>query len=90
MACLLGVSPSQPSRWRSGKEAPGPQASRLLVDLDHVLASLLQVWTPDVAADWLQSANSYLDGARPIDVLRLRGSAEVVDAVRAEAAGSYA
>lgn len=89
VADLLGVSPSQPSRWRSGQETPGPDAARLLVDLDHVLATLLQVWVPEVATDWLQSPNAHLDGARPIDVLRLRGSAEVVVAARAEAAGAY-
>lgn len=90
VAALLGVSPSQPSRWRSGQETPGPGAARLLVDLDHVLATLLQVWVPEVATNWLQSPNAHLDGARPIDVLRVRGSAEVVAAARAEAAGAYA
>src|SRR6478735_1524200 len=33
LARALGVSPSQPSRWKSGKESPGPEAARKLVDL---------------------------------------------------------
>lgn len=90
VAALLGVSPSQPTRWQRGEETPGPEAARMLVDLDHVVATLLQVWHPEVATDWLHSANAHLNGARPIDVLRARGSAEVVAAARAEAAGAYA
>lgn len=89
VAALLGVSPSQPSRWRRGEETPGPEAARMLVDLDHVLATLLQVWEPEVATDWLHTSNAQLDGARPIEVLRVRGSTEVVAAARAEAAGAY-
>ncbi|HXH58186.1 antitoxin Xre/MbcA/ParS toxin-binding domain-containing protein [Iamia sp.] len=58
--------------------------------MDHVLALALQVWTPEVATDWLTTANAHLDGARPIDVLRARGSSEVALALRAEAAGAYA
>lgn len=90
VARLMGVSPSQPSRWRSGEETPGPDTARLLIDLDHALATVLQVWDAEVAADWLGSANGQLDGARPIDVIRIRGSAEVVAAARAEAAGAFA
>ncbi len=89
LAETLGVSPSQPTRWRQGKDFPSPQLARRIVDLDHVIASLLQVWEPETAMDWLQSANGHLDGARPIDVLRLRSSSEVVAALRAEAEGAF-
>jgi uncharacterized protein (DUF2384 family) len=89
-AQLLGVSKSQPSRWRTGVEQPSPAKARELIDLDHVLARVLLVWTPDVAVDWLTGSNSYLDGARPIDVLRVRGSAEVLEALDAAASGAFA
>ena len=81
LARLLGVNRSQPAQWRSGKESPGPVTAQRLVDLDHVVAKALLLWPPKAAIDWLEGTNSYLDGARPIDVLRLRGSADVVRAL---------
>jgi uncharacterized protein (DUF2384 family) len=90
LARALGVSRSQPTRWRSGEEQPGPAAARRLVDLDHVMTRALMLYPPRVANDWLNSTNSYLDGARPIDVLQTRGSAEVIDALDAAAADVFA
>jgi hypothetical protein len=87
---LLGTADSQPSRWRSGQEVPGPATAAKLLDLDHVLARLLLVWSGDVAFDWLSGPNPHLEGARPIDVLMIRGSSEVVAALDADDAGSYA
>jgi hypothetical protein len=88
-ADLLGVSASQPSRWKRAEEVPGPQAAPVLIDLDHVVARLLLVWDASIVRDRLTSANAFLDGARPIDVLVTRGSTEVVEAIEAEAAGAY-
>jgi uncharacterized protein (DUF2384 family) len=63
----------------------------MLVDLDQVLAHAMLVWPDErVARDWLTTPNAHLDGARPVDWIRLRGTAEVVDALRAEGAGVYA
>ena len=63
----------------------------MLVDLEHVLTHALLVWADvGVARDWLTSSNAHLDGARPVDWIRVHGTAEVVDALRAEAAGTYA
>jgi transcriptional regulator with XRE-family HTH domain len=81
LARLLGVNRSQPAQWRSGKETPGPVTAQRLVDLDYVVAKALLIWPPKAAIDWLEGSNLYLDGARPIDVLRLRGSADVVRAL---------
>lgn len=90
LARWLEVSRSQPTRWRSGAEQPSARAARALVDLDHVVTRALMLWVPRVAVDWLTSSNAYLDGARPLDVLRTRGSAEVIDALDAADAGVYA
>jgi len=90
VAAALGVSKSQPSRWKSGVELPGPEAARRLVDLDHVLSRALLLWEPETAVVWLESANGYLDHARPIDVLMTRGSSEVLDALDAALSGAYA
>lgn len=90
-ADLLDVAPSQTSRWGRGESLPGPVQARLLLDLDHVLAHALLVWGDEaVAMDWLTTANAHLDGVSPLDWLRMHGTSEVVDALRAEASGSYA
>jgi uncharacterized protein (DUF2384 family) len=90
LAEVLGVARSQPTRWRQGQESPSPETARELIDLDHVMARALMLFPQPVALDWLTSANSYLDDARPIDVLRTRGSAEVIDALDATMAGAFA
>lgn len=91
LADLLEVAPSQPSRWATGESTPSPTQARLLVDLDHVLAHCSLVWgAPEVIRDWLGTANVHLDGLTPIAWLRRHGSAEVVAALRAEAAGAFA
>ena len=89
LAKLMSVSPSQPSRWRAGKEGIGPENQRRLIDLDYVFGRLEQLFTPRQAEIWLTSSNAHL-GARPIDVLRLRGVAPVIAAIDAEAEGAFA
>ncbi len=83
VARILNVSRSQPLRWSKGEEAPGPEAARLIIDLDYVLARATLLWKPDVAIDWVEGPNSYLEGARPIDVLNERGPDEVLRALDA-------
>lgn len=89
LANLMSVSPSQPSRWRAGKEGIGPENLRRLIDLDYVFGRLEQLFTPRQAEIWLTSSNAHL-GARPIDVLRLRGVPPVIAAIDAEAEGAFA
>lgn len=86
---ILGVSRSQPSRWRSGHERPSSSHLKAVTDLDYVMARLLQTFPPAVARVWLTSTNAHL-GARPIDVLKLRGPAAVITAIDAEDAGAHA
>jgi hypothetical protein len=90
VAQLLNVSESQPSRWKTGQEVPSARSAPLLVDLDHVVGRLLLIWDSSVILDWLTGANGFLEGARPIDVIAVRGTTEVVEALEAEAAGAYA
>lgn len=90
LARTLGVSPSQPSRWRTGAESPSPEIAAKLLDLDHVIALAVQTWHPEVVMDWMTTANGFLDGAQPIDVLLQRGSSEVIDALKATLSGAYA
>jgi hypothetical protein len=87
---MLGVSESQPSRWRRSEEVPSPRIAPVLVDLDHIIARLQLIWDRQVIGDWLEGSNAFLDGARPIDVLQANGSVQVLEAIEAEASGAYA
>ncbi len=49
LAKLIGVSPSQTSRWASGEERPGPAAAPALIDLEHVYSRPRLVWGGDSA-----------------------------------------
>lgn len=89
VAELLGVSRSQPSRWRSGLEGLGMESERALLDLDYVVARLHQVWVPEVAKMWLSSPNPRLGGGTPVETLRQRGVADVIAAIDAEYQGAY-
>jgi hypothetical protein len=88
VAELLDVNPSQPSRWRRGVERMSPASQRRLLDLDYVLARVLQLFPREQAEIWLTSHNAHL-GARPVDVLRLQGAGPVIAAADAEAEGAY-
>lgn len=90
VAEILGVSRSQPSRWKAGTEGLLMRNQRAVLDLDHVITRLHQLWTPRVAAIWLDSPNAHLGGATPVEVLRRRGALEVIRAIDAEAEGAYA
>lgn len=89
VAGLLGVSTSQPSRWRAGTERIAPRNRKAISDLDHVLDRLLLELHPEQAGLWLTGPNPHLGGARPIDALELRGAAPVLGAIDALAAGAF-
>jgi hypothetical protein len=90
LAAIVGVNRSQPSRWVKGEERPGPTTAPLLIDLEHVLARARLVWGGVAARTWLESPNVYLEGGRPIDVLRMSGPAPVLEALDAETWGGAA
>jgi hypothetical protein len=89
VAGMLEVSPSQPSRWRTGEEGISPENARRLTDLEYVMSRLLQLYSPSLAKVWLESYNAHLEG-RPVDVFHLRGALAVAEAIDAEAQGAYA
>lgn len=89
VAALLGVHRGQPGRWLTGAEHPSAENARLVVDVDHVVARASLIWPRDVALAWMEGTNSYLDGARPIDVLKTRGSSEVIAALDSAMAGNF-
>ena len=83
VADCLGVSRTVVSRWRAATLLPTLEQARLLVDLDHVVARASIIFEPPVVWNWLSGSSSYLQGARPIDVLQIRGAADVVQALDA-------
>ena len=89
VAEMLGVSRSQPSRWRRGLEGLDDENRRHVADLDYVLSRLLYLYVPDVAVVWLESPHPLL-GTRPMDAMRLRGPASVIPAIDLEEEGGYA
>lgn len=62
----------------------------MLIDLEHVLARVRLVWAGPAAVTWMTSANTHLGGARPSDVLTLRGPGPVLEALDAETWGGAA
>ena len=67
----------------------GSVSRRKLIDLDYVWGRLLQLYPERQAKTWMSSPNAHL-GARPIDVLRVRGAGPVIDAIDAEEEGAFA
>ena len=89
LAEALGVSPAQVSRWLRGQGIDPDNAERVDM-LEHVVSSLLRLFDPETAQDWLFGLNAYLHDRRPIDVLRTGRATDVLDAVQQTRAGSYA
>lgn len=91
LADYLGVNKAQLSRWTSGDSLPTTENARVLADLDYVVTRLRLVWGDGFTVyNWLMGSNSFLEGARPIDILCLRGVAPVLEAIELEIAGAYA
>jgi hypothetical protein len=89
LAELLDVSPAQVTRWRNGKGIDDTNARRVDL-LELTMASLLRLYSPEAAEDWLLGVNPHLDDRRPVDLIRRGRTRELLDAIEAERAGSYA
>jgi len=90
LARYLGVNRSQPTQWRKGAESPSLETGRALLDLDYVIARAAMLWPMEVVHDWLVGSNAFLNGARPVDVVRSEGAKAVIEALDAELSGAYA
>jgi len=89
LAEMVGIHRAQLSRWVAGSDQPR-EAAGFLLDLEHALAKARLAFGEQAAKDWLLGNNSYLGGARPIDVLKANGSRTVMDALNGEQWGSSA
>lgn len=89
LAELLDVSPAQVTRWIRGSGIDALNADRVDL-LEVVMSQLLRLYSPKIAAMWLVGFNPHLRDRRPIDVIRRGRAVEVLDAIQAARAGSYA
>ena len=89
VARLLDVDAAMLTRWKRGAKISAAISHRIL-DLHAVLARALQIFAPEVATQWLLGHEPFLNEARPIDVLAIRGAAPLIEALDAIAAGAYA
>ena len=87
---FLGVGSGTVSNWLSGKRAMNAEMTKRVLDLHDVMSRALQLYDARVAVDWLIGTDPYLGGARPIDVLVLRGAGPVIEALEAHASFGYA
>lgn len=86
---LLDVDAAMITRWRRGVKISAAMARRVL-DLHAVLARALHIFAPKVVTDWLVGHEPFLNFARPIDVLGVRGAAPLIEALDGIEAGAYA
>lgn len=89
LAELLGVNPAQITRWKKGQGIDELNAARVDL-LELVMSSLLRLYPAEAAERWLVGLNPHLGDRRPIDLIRRGEAAELVNALAAERAGSFA
>lgn len=89
IADVLGVSPSQVSRWRRGQRPDRENADRL-AGLALVVEMLLRWLDPDIVEEWLAGANAHLAGATPSYFIQRGRMADAIGAVEAMKTGAFA
>ena len=89
LADMLGVSRSQVTRWLRGAGIDPLNAEKVEL-LELVWSNLLRLYDRDTALEWLVGINPHLGDRRPIDVVRAGRAEELMRAIRAERADSFA
>jgi uncharacterized protein (DUF2384 family) len=89
VADLLGVSRSRVTRWLQGAGIDPLNAERVDL-LELVWSSLLRLYEPEAARAWLLGVNPQLGDRRPVDLVRTGRAEELMQAIRAERADSFA
>jgi uncharacterized protein (DUF2384 family) len=89
VADLLGVSRSRVSRWLRGAGIDPLNAERVDL-LELVWSNLLRLYDPETARSWLFGLNPMVGDRRPIDLIRAGKAEELMRAIRAERADSFA
>jgi uncharacterized protein (DUF2384 family) len=89
LADMLGVSRSQVTRWLRGAGIDPLNAEKVDL-LELVWSSALRLYDREAALSWLFGVNPRLGDRRPIDLVRAGRAAELIQAIRAERADSFA
>jgi uncharacterized protein (DUF2384 family) len=89
VADLLGVSRSRVTRWLRGEGIDPLNAERVDL-LELVWSNLVRVYPTEVAREWLLGINPSLGDRRPIDLIKAGRAEELMRAIRAERADSFA
>jgi hypothetical protein len=89
LAEMLGVDRSQVTRWLRGAGMDPLNAERIDL-LELVWSAVLRLYDRDAALAWLLGINPRLGDRRPIDLIRAGRTEELMRAIRAERADSFA
>ena len=89
VARILGVAPSQITRWRQG-QTPDPETADRLAGLALVVEMLVRWLAPQVIEEWMAGPNEHLQGRTPAHLVRRGQIADVIGAVEAMKAGVFA
>jgi uncharacterized protein (DUF2384 family) len=89
VARALGVHRSRVTRWLEDED-PDPANTSKVEAFEFVLARLLKVYPRNTALKWLTGYNANLGDRRPVDMLSAGRVSEVIGAIDAEDAGSFA
>jgi transcriptional regulator with XRE-family HTH domain len=89
LADLLGVSRSRVTRWLKGEGIDPVNAEKVDL-LELVSANLRRIYEPEAVRAWLVGLNPNLGDRRPIDLVRAGKAEELMRAIRAERADSFA
>jgi len=89
VSAILGVSPSQVSRWRKGQTPDVDNADRL-AGLALVVEMLSRWLAPETLEGWLHGVHAHLGDRSPAYLIGQGRVADVIGAIEAEKAGVYA
>ena len=89
LADMLGVNRAQITRWLRGAGVDPLNTERIDL-LELVWSALLRIYEREAALSWLFGVNPRLGDRRPIDLVRAGRTEELMRAIRAERADSFA
>jgi hypothetical protein len=89
LADLLGVNRSQVTRWLRGAGIDPLNAEKVEL-LELVWSNLLRLYDRDAALSWLFGLNPILGDRRPVDLIRMGRTEDLMRAIRAERADTFA
>lgn len=89
IAGIVGVKERQVHHWATGQHRPQNGVRDALLELRYVVKLLRDVYRPEGVEIWLHSRNPELDGARPIDLLRVQQFIPVLQAIERLSAGAF-